>query len=198
MTPCYLSLISFFPFQVHDGLDTVRKQINKGKNDVTTANVIVCGDFNSGSLTTYQSNTSVGQLLYKGEVSPNFIDGNYPTNKITSKSKKQPFGPMKDAYEEVYGENMTGGSMEIGDRPPTYLAKILEPLFYNEDRTVTKEFVEGIQKMFAIFKGEGDYIDREGVDKWLMTINRGIGRGSEYRAAIKLLEENPLPLLSFE
>lgn len=64
---------------------------------------------------------------------------------ITSKDKRQGFGPFADVYEEAYGpeEGLEGGGQgasrsEEGDPttthpPPTFLVPLLHPHFFGED-----------------------------------------------------------------
>lgn len=58
---------------------------------------------------------------------------------ITSKDKRQGFGPFADVYEEAYGVDPGGGGwLNGGDAastppPPTFIVPLLHPHFLGED-----------------------------------------------------------------
>ena len=55
---------------------------------------------------------------------------------ITSKDKRQGFGPFADVYEEAYGEGeegLEGGDPLTAHPPPTFLVPLLHPHFIGED-----------------------------------------------------------------
>lgn len=54
---------------------------------------------------------------------------------ITSKVKRQGFGPFADVYEESYGvgEGSEGGHPLTANPPPTFLVPLLHPHFIGED-----------------------------------------------------------------
>eukprot|EP00903_Cladosiphon_okamuranus_P013552 g12623.t1 len=188
----------------------------------TSAPVVVCGDFNSNG------RTAVWELLTKGVVEASFREQGYPDTAITSKDKRHGFGPFADLYEEAYGagEGSEGGSMlERGDPlaahpPPTFLVPLLHPHFIGEDgEGISSRLKAALSKAFYSFvarygtntantdteeatsgdrQKEKTFLPREGVEAWLVKINRALGRGSEFRAAEAIMEPGPEGGLTLE
>lgn len=139
-------------------------------------------------------------LLTCGEIDDTFRETLYPEVAVTSKRKTQPFGPFWDAYHVAYSE-LAGVAV-----PATYIAAALDQKFlvngFEERRaggplTLTDELLSSLEAMYARFSGadKGSPIadaklDRQGIDAWLTAINGEVGRGSEYRSATDLMENN--------
>jgi hypothetical protein len=87
--------------QVHDTLDTLRKQRTKAKI-TEQACIVVAGDFNS------QGHSAVRELLEGGEVVPAFRESGDPTEidqqtaEVTSKAKRQELGTFTDVMLAAY------------------------------------------------------------------------------------------------
>ncbi|CAM9637834.1 unnamed protein product [Ectocarpus sp. 13 AM-2016] len=193
----------------------------------TSVPVVVCGDLNSSN-----GHTAVCELLSTGLVGASFREGGYPETAITSKDKRQGFGPFGDVYKEAYGGGDpagTGVGGGIGGEPtstgppPTFLVPLLHPHFLNEDgEGVSPRLQVALSEAFHSLVGAygntaraedddppppwpaaaaGDpatpdvepeaFLPREGVEAWLMKINRSLGRGSEFRAAEAIMGPGP-------
>ena len=127
--------------QVHEALDSIRKVCAKsaGANDDLPTAIVVCGDFNA------QGTTGVRQLLTQCSVDKSFRENEDPTRlraseqEVTSKAKKQPFGPFVDAAEHAYGcepfptvvvaELMSRMLAEGGEGPSEALTSALDEMF---------------------------------------------------------------------
>ncbi|CAB1098528.1 unnamed protein product [Ectocarpus sp. CCAP 1310/34] len=193
----------------------------------TSVPVVVCGDLNSNS-----GHTAVCELLSTGVVGASFREGGYPETAITSKDKRQGFGPFGDIYEEAYGGGDPagpgvgggmGGEPTSNGPPPTFLVPLLHPHFLSEDgEGVSARLQVALSEAFYSLVGAcgntaraedndpsppppaaaaGDpttpgaepeaFLPREGVEAWLMKINRSLGRGSEFRAAEAIMGPGP-------
>mmetsp|Transcript_33344 Transcript_33344/g.42828 ORF Transcript_33344/g.42828 Transcript_33344/m.42828 type:complete len:536 (-) Transcript_33344:175-1782(-) len=172
--------------QVFDGVDQVRKEINKLKIiKMEEAPVIVCGDFNS------EGSNGVHQLLTTGLVDPDFREPNYPDIKLTSKAKKSPFR-FKDSYAEIYQSNPS-------IRPSTFYAPCLEEKFIERSTGAMSEDCKcALKKMFEKFSSDKERMNRTEIDEWLVTINGVVGRGSEYRSVMACLEKSDSEELSLK
>ncbi|CAM9882516.1 unnamed protein product, partial [Hapterophycus canaliculatus] len=198
----------------------------------TSVPVVVCGDFNSNG------RTAVWELLTAGLLEASYRERGYPETVITSKDKRQGFGPFGDVYEEAYGgEVHQGGTvLDIGGvgggtgPPPTFLVPLLHPHFLGEDgEGISARLQVALSEVFNALvavhgknhvagndedggasaatataaaaaadgkKSSGDaektpFLPREGVEAWLMKINRAVGRGSEFRAAEAIMGPGP-------
>eukprot|EP00668_Euglena_longa_P031642 GGOE01040883.1.p1 GENE.GGOE01040883.1~~GGOE01040883.1.p1 ORF type:complete len:443 (+),score=135.76 GGOE01040883.1:99-1331(+) len=163
--------------QVHDALDAVRKEALKAK--AHPCRVVVCGDFNS------QGQSAVRELLLRGEVHPDFRESGDPTerggaNPVTSKVKKQTLGAFQDTYAAAFGE---------GSAPATLIVPLLtERMLTPGTSDMSAALRVAITDMFRVFSADGERLTREEVERWLLRINKVVGRGSEYRSAMKRLE----------
>ncbi|CAN0297359.1 unnamed protein product [Ectocarpus sp. 12 AP-2014] len=193
----------------------------------TSVPVVVCGDLNSSN-----GHTAVWELLSTGLVGASFRERGYPETAITSKDKRQGFGPFGDVYKEAYGGGDPagpgvgggiGGEPTSTGPPPTFLVPLLHPHFLSEDgEGVSPRLQVALSEAFHSLVGaygntdraeDNDpplpqpaaaardpatpdvepeaFLPREGVEAWLMKINRSLGRGSEFRAAEAIMGPGP-------
>jgi endonuclease/exonuclease/phosphatase family metal-dependent hydrolase len=156
-----------------------------------SANIIICGDFNS------QGNTGVRQLLTQGHILPSYRECGDPTEKnhpsLTSKEKGHPFTLFEDVYHRAFAVTPSA-------KPPATLIcpDLMDKMVDPNDGTATPAMVEKWRSMFDKLReckplpSAGDVssgeMSREAVDAWLVRVNGVLGRGSEYRAAYRILD----------
>lgn len=188
--------------QMHEVLEAIRKQDAKaaagaakgkkaggsrpcqnaqGPSASAAARIIVCGDFNS------QGATGVRELLVSGKVEPDFRESGDPTERdqattpLTSKTKGTTVGLFSDCYSDAAAEGVPP--------PPTLVCKMLDCHMINlETGEPTEHFKAQIGRMFAKFSGDGAVMSRADVERWLVCVNKTLGRGAEYRAAEAVLQ----------
>lgn len=160
--------------QVHEALDAITKEAKRLQCDLASLPVVFCGDFNS------QGQSGVRELLIRGEIGPDFRETGDPTEKgqdgkqLTSKTRRHGLALFADAAEVAY-KNAP---------PATILVSNIDSKMLNEDGTLTERMTDALKAAFALCLPPGkDVMQREDVDRWLVTVNRQLGRGSEYRAA---------------
>ena len=143
--------------------------------------MVVCGDFNSES--TAAGPNAIDLLLEREEVPKGFIDPATGKPLCSKKPKKQCFGPFVDAYKQAYGDVNPPATLVVPQLFPRMVAN-------ERDFALTTELAAAVGKMFVMFadKDGGKFMSRSAVDKWLVCINGRTDRGSEMRAAMKLLE----------
>lgn len=164
--------------QIHEAVETVRKQAVKLKAD-PAAHVVVCGDFNHDDV--LEAPTAATALLRDGEALAGFVDNHHPElGSVTSKTKLNKLGNFTDTYVAAYGA--------MDKAPPTLIAPTLIPrlLQGGPDSALTEALVASVRAMFAKFAGGKDHMDGEDIDRWLVVINRSAKRGSERRSALAL------------
>lgn len=159
--------------QVTDALEQAHKVSRQLGEEAPR--LVMAGDFNSNP-----EGTAVEQLLREGEVSPSFREARYGDLELSSKVKKQPFGPFEDAYEQAYGR---------GAAPLTLLLPDRQGLLLDEQGELRPALEEAFRALFRRFSGTSDRMDRAAVDRWITTINRRPGRGSEWTKARVLFQE---------
>jgi len=187
--------------QIHDTTEYIRKEMNKmqpakvgGKKNANADDaaavamqqppqqpaVILCGDFNE------EGDTAVKMLLCEGSVPANFTSQG---TILTSKVKKQELGIFCDAHAKVYA---TAGAT----RPPSLICPNLAEHFVLDASAPdaagirpTQKLVHAVSKAWECFTGGSACMSREAMEKWLVQINGQIGRGSEYRNAVAVLEK---------
>ena len=143
--------------------------------------LIVCGDFNGGS------ECGAVQFLETGSIGPSFIEDG---GAITSKDKKCPLDkPLFDITHAV-------------DRPPPptlVVAELISQMVSSgqsayEEPTLSDDMVSRLTKIYAKYATKNDdlsmgingrVMDVNDVQKWLVDINKHVGRGSEFRSAAK-------------
>uniref|UniRef100_A0A0G4HGE9 Endonuclease/exonuclease/phosphatase domain-containing protein n=1 Tax=Chromera velia CCMP2878 TaxID=1169474 RepID=A0A0G4HGE9_9ALVE len=197
--------------QVHQALEFIRKQAQKssapgpqssgkkggGKGGggqkappVEKTPVIVCGDFNS------DGQTAVRELLVKGRVGPEYREPEAPSIEVVSKPKTHPFSKFADAYEGVSSLpwiKHLPSILPVPSRIPTLIVPLLDTKF-QEGGKPSALFRKAIGRLFETFGGCGrtedgqSAMDWGAVCQWLETVNKQVGRGSEYRSAIAILK----------
>eukprot|EP00965_Chrysotila_dentata_P103226 3407957-Pleurochrysis_carterae.AAC.3 len=73
-------------------------------------------------------------------------------------------------------------------RPPTLVAPQLKPRMQTADGALAPDLAATLDSMFDRLSADGQMLSAEEQERWLLTINRQLGRGSEYRAATKARE----------
>ena len=187
--------------QMFDCIDTIRKEQSRlmvpsqGRRNPTASRqnftIIIAGDmnFDCDRDPLWDRTSAVEKLLLEGEVPPHFVE----CGEVLSKSYKSlgHITPFIDTYAFAWGE------LELP--PPTMVVEELYSLLAVEtsDRRpsslrLSVEARELIDKVFQSFasgvlpSGEPVML-AEDVERWLVTINGVLGRGSEYRTALKLM-----------
>uniref|UniRef100_A0A7S2V1N9 Endonuclease/exonuclease/phosphatase domain-containing protein n=1 Tax=Fibrocapsa japonica TaxID=94617 RepID=A0A7S2V1N9_9STRA len=156
--------------------------------DLGQMRVVVCGDMNC------PADAVVSRFLTQGSLGPSDRDEKYPDMAFTSKVKEHPFKDFRDAYEEVYR------GLGHLSRPPTMIVPEVESKFFipdDHELSPSPAFVEAIQNMFSKFSSDGgETMNEQDIEKWLVAINRQVGRGSEFRSARDCRERAGRPFLS--
>jgi hypothetical protein len=122
-------------------------------------------------------------------VGPDFIEDGEP---VSSKSKKSPLSqPMIDAAKSIIREVDHKNEQDIGP-PSTLVVSELISQMVNEG---TEAFQSPelsdvmIQKLTRSYENyashEGKVMNKIDVEKWLIDINKQVGRGSEFRTAAR-------------
>ena len=176
--------------QAHEALEAVGKECKRLGLDPASVPAVFCGDFNS------QGRTAVREFLREGEVGPDFRESGDPTEKgqdgkqITSKAKRHSLCPFRNAAELTFGEDKT---------PPTILAANIDSKMLRDDNTPTPALLEAVSAAFEAMCTPGQaQMSRDDVERWLMRINRAVGRGSEFRHAMAAFEQKGEESLSRE
>jgi len=151
----------------------------KDKNGVADYSIIVCGDFNS------QGTSATREILVNGVVDVDFREGGDPTEKgqegkqVTSRKKKQEVGTFVNAAEFAYG---------AGKVPATMLVANISSKMMTDDLKPTPELTEKVNACFDKFSAGKDVMNKEEWERWLLCINKVLGRGSEFRFAMSKME----------
>lgn len=176
--------------QVNEALDTVAKEAKKLGLQVPGVPVVFCGDCNS------QGRTGVDELLTRGEVGPDFRESGDPTEKgqqgkeVTSKKKSQALGSFADASVAFFGEQNVPATM--------ILANIDSKMLF-DDGTPTPAILEALRAAFASCCSSGsEMMTKADCERWLLAVNREIGRGSEYRAMLSAFEKSGVERLNLD
>jgi hypothetical protein len=163
--------------QVTEALEQARKTRASGEGAL-----VLAGDFNSDP-----EGTAVEQLLREGVVEPGFREAAFGDQPLTSKPRRQPFGPFADAYEQAYGRGQSPATLLLPDRYGVFL----------DERGALQPAIEGaIGEIFRRFAGGHPVMDRAAVDRWITVINRRPGRGSEWTKAQRVFQERGAEQLS--
>ena len=146
----------------------------KVKNRYELDLIVFSGDFNSSS-----EGTAVLRFLEDGIVEPRFRESYYPTVMITSKIKEHRLG----RFEEVY--------RHVTDPTTMWVRNSGACMIHQRKRTPLKSFIAGLDKLFESYSTNGESLSLAEVERWIRDINGGL-RGSEYRMAIELMEDDQL------
>lgn len=146
--------------------------------------LIVCGDFNGGA------ECGAVRYLEDGKVDETFIEDGEP---VTSSLKSIPLSkPMKDATIQIPGRTA----------PPTLVVSELIPLLVAdgagsayENPRLSDDAVQRLTRIHSKLSstcsptGEAA-MTVEDVTKWLVKINGQLGRGSEFREAVRQMRKS--------
>lgn len=169
--------------QAHEALDAMAKELKRRGFDPSKVPTIFCGDFNS------QGRNAVRHLLTTCEIGPDFSEEN--GKQVTTKIKRHNFAPFEDASETVFGFDAV---------PATILATNIDSKMIRDDGTPTPLILDALRDAFGICSAGRDVMHRSDVERWLTNVNRQVGRGSEFRAAMAAFEkrgEETLDLQAF-
>ena len=161
------------------------------------ARVLVVGDFNS------QGKTGVAEYLTAGVVTPSFRESGDDTERkqdetcLTSKVVRR---GICDTFQDVYDEKCLPTFLKEEQQedemlrlppPPTLVvADIMSRMIDEESGKPTAAMLCALETMyFHLCVDNGEKMTIDDVDKWLIRINRVLGRGSEFRCAMRILEE---------
>ncbi len=144
--------------------------------------LIVCGDFNGGS------ECGAVKYLEDGVVGPEFIEDGAP---VASREKKCPTTkPLKDVISSIKNR----------PEPPTLVvAELISQMVKDkssayESPDLSDQMVEKLTKCYGKYATtddqsgiglDGKVMNIDDVEKWLIDINKKLGRGSEFRTAAK-------------
>jgi len=165
--------------QVQDALDAAAKECKRLGLEASSTPVVFCGDCNS------QGATAVRELLTRGTVGPDFREEGDPTERsqagkqVTSKVRSQAISIFGDAADEAFG----------GTPPATILAANIDSKMLQSDGTPTPALVDAVHSAFKRYSSNGEVMNKDDIEKWLVAINGKVGRGSEYRFAMDVLEK---------
>lgn len=166
-------------------VESVQAYINKTphfktstEKDPTNPLLIICGDFNGGP--------ECGAVHYvtDGQVGPEFIEDGEP---VSSKTKKSRIQGLRDVTSVFPGEYP----------PPTLVvAELISQMVKGdsgayETPELSKDVLDRLERCyqkFATHDYEGSpkkVMNCDDVKRWLIDINKQVGRGSEFRSAAK-------------
>lgn len=164
--------------QIEEGVGAAFKLSKKLKeDDPTSPLLVVCGDFNG------DDDCGAVRYLEDGSVGPEFLESG--ASVTPKKTRVIPLSsPMTDvpsaiAHRPAPPTMIVAELMSILMRPD--FATVAPPLpVYSE---AASERLTSIFRDFAT--GENGVMTRDNVERWLLAVNRKVGRGSEFRNAAK-------------
>ena len=189
--------------QMNDCVETIRKEQNKlmkGSGPASQHNftIVIAGDMNFDCDADDPGNrtSAVERLLLEGEVPPNFVEG----GELLSKKRKSlgHISPFTDTYAFAW-------SLQNERPPPTMVAEELyslltvkapddDALALTLSETATTLLGQVFESFASGMRPSGERVMVTGdVEQWLLKINKKLGRGSEYRAAMKLMTSASTP-----
>jgi hypothetical protein len=145
---------------------------------------VICGDFNCEVAA-----TAVGHLLRGGQVGPEFLEPGSPHGPLTSKLRKNSFGPFLDAYQAAFAPHEAPATLLLPDR---------DRFFFDEQGAVSTGCIQAIQRLFARFAAGAPEMDRPAVDAWIEAVNGAPGRGSEWSKAQAIFQARGVEALRRE
>jgi endonuclease/exonuclease/phosphatase family metal-dependent hydrolase len=152
-------------------LTLARKQ--KEVTPETNCRLIVCGDFNGGP-----ESGSI-RILEDGWIEPTFLEDGEP---VTSSRKELPLKqPLQDAAAAV-------SEGRSSSPPPTLVvAELMSSLMDDpsyENAVLSKDMEARLTRIYkTLATREDGQMSRGDVEKWLLRINKEVGRGDEFRNA---------------
>lgn len=171
--------------QINEGVRAVMTLARKLKEPSPEAylRLIVCGDFNGGP--------ECGAVRY---LEDGFVDSEWREDgeSVTSKKKSMPLdSPLIDVATSVVER----------EPPPTLVVPELISLLVKEGTTdepeLSEQLRDALTRIFDKAASHTDeatsekYMNLQDVKKWLIAINKEVGRGSEYRSAAKQMGWKP-------
>jgi len=184
--------------QIDDGVKASLKAAKRLKElDPTNPSLIVCGDFNGGS------DAGAVRYLEDGRIGPEFLEDGIP---VSSKDKICPLSkPMIDVASEKVVGRVPPPTLVVNELISLMIEKEEEEGLVGEgdDGGVRKEYrarfvpdiLERLERAYGRYashpsdeddsNGEKMVMNCKDVERWLIDINKQLGRGSEFRTAAK-------------
>ncbi|MGK3743212.1 MAG: exonuclease III [Bacillariaceae sp.] len=170
-------------FEAMKGVMTLARKQKQEEKPEETARVIVCGDFNGGP------ESGAIRLLEDGFIDQTFVEDGVP---VSSGRKEIPFTkPLSDAAIAT----------DIRPPPPTLvvaelMSNLMETPSSYENPILSKDMKDRLERIYNKFSNDTDdkQMDKIAVEKWLLCINKELGRGDEYRnaaLAMGYIDPNP-------
>ena len=134
--------------------------------------LIVCGDFNGGD------ECGAVRYLETGGIGPSFIEDGAP---VASREKPCPMSqPLSDI-----------STFTSRPAPPTLVvAELISQMVKDkssayEKPELSEDCINRLTRCFYNYATDGVVMNIEDTKKWLIDINKEVGRGSEYRSAAR-------------
>jgi hypothetical protein len=143
------------------------------KDPEESVRLVVCGDFNGGP------EGGAIRYLEDGFVDENFREDGEP---VSSNRKELPLTtPLKDVATAVASQR---------DPPPTLVvSELISNLTAggsDGNPVLCQAMLDRLERLYRrLATGENEEMSLQDVEKWLVTINRQLGRGDEYREAAR-------------
>merc|ERR1719498_12275 len=141
--------------------------------DADKVPVLFCGDFNS------QGKSAVREILTQCTVGPEFRESGDPTERgqegvqITTKVKRHNCAPLLDASEVAFGD---------GAVPASLLVSNIDSKYLHEDGSLPSTATKIINEAFDACCLPGNTeMSEDDTNRFLLQINKKLGRGSEFR-----------------
>lgn len=155
--------------QTHEACEALERELARGRASFERAAVVVAGDFNAAP-----EGSAVAELLERGLLAPAFREPREPDLELTSRERRQPFGPVLDAYALAYGEAA----------PPTLVVPEHLGFFLDAERAgPSPALLLALERAFARLASGAEVLDREAIERWIVAVNEAPARGSEWRKA---------------
>ncbi len=124
-------------------------------------------------MNSFPGETALERLLEGEVVGPEYRDPRAPDRVISSKARRQVFGPMCDVSKRAYD----------GEHPATYIVTQLSDRFLSPEDEPTAAYLDALDRMFDLVAGGAEALGEVEIDAWIQTINGEPRRGSEWRKA---------------
>lgn len=166
------------------GVMTLARKLNEVKPE-ESLRLVVCGDFNGGQ------ECGAVQYLEQGFIDETWIEDGDP---VSSGRKEMPLAkPMIDVTTSV----------EDRAPPPTLvvpeLISSMMAVGTDDSPELSQDMVERLGRIHANLSSDNINMSYEDVERWLVLINKQVGRGDEYREAARQMGwKDPNPKTSFE
>jgi endonuclease/exonuclease/phosphatase family metal-dependent hydrolase len=154
------------------GALTLARKLKEPKPE-TSIRLVVCGDFNGGE------ESGAVRYLEDGYVDETWLEDNEP---VTSNRKDLPLShPLVDVSTTVAAD----GDERVYP-PPTMVVQELMSILMDDvtyqNPTLNKSMKDRLERIYkSLATGDDGQMTQSDVEKWLLLINKRLGRGDEYR-----------------